>query len=360
VPRLVAEGLLPRTGAGAGAGWGASLTRGVVAVRGGVVRLWTGLLVRPREGVWLRLSGSANRRNRLLDVDETFFAEERFVPLVVDFTVHPARGPLRIQGEIATLAPLAPETAIDPCALADAPEIGRAHAEFYDHAYFDTKKKRVGAKYRGLVKIPCDPSVPSAAPPVRCRMVNAGPVPFDVTTPARFLGADTPRPARAAPCGRALARIVHRNAVSFRARFDGHVVVVEHDERALAAAARAIERTFAGTYGPEFIDAHRGALWFFTKYFTRHPPGEPHFFLKLPSFTVTPRGWSALVDGIPGDGFDVLRGVIATDVFHAAPAVFALHHTGRWIDVPAGTPLVQITPFPRSLALRPFHEVRWS
>jgi hypothetical protein len=50
-----------------------------------------------------------------------------------------------------------------------------------------------------------------------------------------------------------------------------------------------------------------------------------------------------------GDGFDVLRGVVATDMFHATPAVFQLHRAGEPIRVRFGEPLLQVLPIPRTL-----------
>lgn len=62
----------------------------------------------------------------------------------------------------------------------------------------------------------------------------------------------------------------------------------------------------------------------------------------------TAPGWSCVVDGIPGRGYEVMRGVIRTDQFAATPAVFALHGPGR-IKIARGTPLIRVTPLPRAL-----------
>src|SRR6185295_421399 len=91
----------------------------------------------------------------------------------------------------------------------------------------------------------------------------------------------------------------------------------------------------------------KGALLYLTKYFTPHRHGEAHFFVKPWAFTTTPPGWSSVVDGISGDGYDVMRGVVWTDRFHATPAVFDLAR-GRKIRVPEGAPLVEVFPVPRS------------
>jgi hypothetical protein len=40
------------------------------------------------------------------------------------------------------------------------------------------------------------------------------------------------------------------------------------------------------------IEKARGAIWYLSKYFTPHPVGEPHFFVKPWALTRVPRGWS--------------------------------------------------------------------
>jgi hypothetical protein len=353
VPRLVAEGLLEPGGA-----WHRALAKGPAWTRGAHVRLWTGLLVRPRPGVWLRASSCANRRNRLVDVEEAYVAGDAWVPLVLDVSLSRARarGPVTLRGEVACLAALAPNATLARGELADAPELAHAHAAFYDARYFQTKKSRVDAKYRRLLKRKPEVGLGFSA---TARVVSAGPAPFDVGEASRFLTAGAATPSRVAPDGGRLPHVVFRNAVGFRASFDGHTLTVEEDHGALAAAARAVEACFSRAVGEAFVAEHRGALLYMTKYFTPHPPGDPHFFLKPWAFTQTEGGWSTLLDGIHGDGYDVLRGVVATDAFHATPAVFALHDTGRAVEIPAGTPLLCAIPFPRDLAARPFAEVPW-
>lgn len=55
VPMLVAEGLLERGGA-----WHERLEKRWWWIERGVVRVWTGLVVRPRPGTWLRVCGPGN------------------------------------------------------------------------------------------------------------------------------------------------------------------------------------------------------------------------------------------------------------------------------------------------------------
>jgi hypothetical protein len=340
--RLVAQGFLERGGV-----WHRWLERGPVQIeRVGLgrarVRLWTGLLVRPDRGVWLRVSGTANRRNLLIEVSESILADDgALVPVVLDITLREG-GPDRVtlEGEIATIAPFAPGAAIEERALADEPEVGRAHAEFYDAAYFAAKKDDPTRKYRRLV---AREEAPPDEGPARCQLIVAGPAAHAIVAAERG----------------ALGAIVYRNLIPFEARFDGHTLTVTPDRDALAASARAVEATWETALGPGFVEANRGALWYLTKYFTPHPPGEPHFFVKPFAFTRTPSGWSSLLEGAHGDGWDVLRGVVSTDVFFATPAVFRVQRTGDPIRVPAGAPLLTVLPVPRRLLHAGFREVTW-
>jgi hypothetical protein len=352
LPRLAAQGFLARDGR-----WHAALAGGVVTTpRAGLgparVRLWTGLLARPDRGVWLRVSATANRRNRLVEIDEHFIADDgAFVPIMLEITLRPdAPDRVRLEGEIATIAPIAPGARLDEIPLADAPAIGEAHAAFYDAAYFAAKKGDPTRKYRKM-------KLPEPADEAASRVITCGPSAHTITTAARVAGADGPasQPRSDAP----IARVVFANLVPFAARFDGLTLAIEPDRRALDAGARAVEQAFSAALGPSFVEQHRGALWYLTKYFTPHPPGEPHFFVKPWAFVQTPPGWSSLLEGVHGDGFDVLRGVVATDVFHATPAVFHVHRTGDPIEVAARAPLVHVLPIPRRLLDAGFREARF-
>ncbi|WP_437613003.1 hypothetical protein WMF20_10855 [Sorangium sp. So ce834] len=390
LPRLVSQGFLAPDGA-----WHRALRGGVAwTCRTGLgpprLRLWTGLLVRPDPGVWLRVAGAANRRNVLIEVSEAYLADERaFVPLVIELRVRdeaPRR--LRLEGEIGCLAPVRPGVRIEACALADAPEVGRAHAEFYDARYFAVKKGEVTRKYRRLVGreagarkgrageggagegsaragdageggARAGDAGEGSAGPARVRLVVAGPAAPEIAEVTEVTTAAGPDPVPWRGGARGLASLVVRNAVPFRATFDGHTLAVAPDAPRLAEGAAAVERTFAGVFGAEFIAANRGALWYLTKYFTPHPPGEPHFFVKPWAFTRTPPGWSSLLDGVHGDGYDVMRGVVATDVFFATPAVFHVRRIGAPIEVPEGAPLLRVLPIPRDLLRAGFREARF-
>ena len=291
-------------------------------------RLWTGLLVRADPGVFLRVSDAGNRRNRQIGVEERFIADDgAFAPLVLN--IRPRSGaPDRIilDGELATLAPFAPGARIDDASLAQAPEVGAAHAAFYDRAYFDAKSRGITRKYR-KARLPSDPS--PGDPPARTRVIAVGPSQHVVSGAVR--------------------RIAFMNQVPFEASFDGYTLAVDADRRALDAGARAVEETFAAALGAGFLRDNPRAIRYFTGHSETHQAGEPHFFIKPWSFVQTAPGWSCLLEGVAGDGFDVMRGIVATDMFHATPAVFHMLRMGEPIRMGREEPLLYATPIPRWL-----------
>ncbi|MEJ8856788.1 hypothetical protein WKW79_19595 [Variovorax robiniae] len=334
LPRLVAQGilradgLLPTTFAD-------DFVKVASASPGEVrVHLWTGLCVRADAGVWLRVSATANRRNRFFEVEEHFIADDgAFAPLILEIKLRPdAPDRIRLEGEIGTVAPVAPGVRIEEISLLQAPEIGAAHAAFYDAAYFEAKAHGPTRKYR-KTDLSDDPGSDA---PARCRVITVGPPAHTITGP--------------------MPRVIFSNRVPFEASHDGYALTIEPDESLLRAGAREVERAFADALGPTFLGENPRAMLYFTKYFTPHPPGEPHFFVKPWAFVQTPPGWSCLLEGVYGEGFDVLRGIVATDVFHATPAVFQVHRSGEPIRVALGAPLLHVLPIPRRLLQAGFRE----
>lgn len=342
VPLLVERGLLPRGGA-----WARRLARGPVWVERGLVRVWTGLLVRPRAGLWLRVAASKNRAIRGLGVREVLVADdEAFTPLVLDFELPPAGA--RIGGEVASVVALEPSPRARATALLGPAEVeaaARAHARFYDARYFATKRGEVTKKYRRMLRAPA-PEPIEGAPRLGVAHLAGAPPRLDVEP--LFLDAShtSPRPRPAEP--RTIARARFVADVGLRARFDGQDAAVTPDPTDLARGAGEVRAALARTFGEAWLEENRGAVLYLTKYVTPHVRGEPHFFVKPWSFCVTPPGWSSLVEGVSGRGYELLRGVVWTDRFHATPAVFALE--GPPVAVERGAPLLDVIPFPRALA----------
>jgi hypothetical protein len=375
LPRLVAAGHVPPDGGWARAlggsdGGGAPGALALPGWRRPRLSIWTGLLVRTAPGIWLRLTGAANRRSLLVEARPRLLADEaRFVPLVLELELAPS-GPDEIQlvGELACLAPVRPGLRVDEVPLAAAPEVGRAHLAFYDGAYFAEKRGGSTRKYRRLVGA----SAPGAARAARgveaggeaeveapvegpaggvARWVVAGPRAHELVLHREGITGAGPeaRPLPLAPGAAGLTEVLFRSPIDFRFAFDGQTLSVEPDGAALARAGAEIERLWGAVYGPGFVAAHQGALLYLTKLFTPHPAGEPHVFVKPWALLETPSGWAALLDGVRGRGYDVLRGVVASDRFHAAPAVFEIHRIGSWIEVARGAPLLRILPVPAGL-----------
>lgn len=292
------------------------------------LRLWTGLLVRPDRGVRLRLFQTGNRRSHGFSVDETAFSDpDSFVPLILDLHLEEAAGrSLVLSGELACLAPLPETVRFASPPLARRLEVGRAHAAFYAPSYFQKKEAAATRRYRKQIDTGPAPTAPSAD--AVCEVIACGPPHFELVPGEHVL---------------------FRNQLEFSFRFDGQSVAFDFDRALLARRGRALWQRFSTLYGADFAAEHQGALLYLSKYFTTHPPGEPHFFVKPWAFTRTPAGWSSLLDGCAGDGYDVMRGVVATDQFHATPAVFSIHRADEDLVVPTDAPLCRLYPLPRSL-----------
>lgn len=352
IPFLAAHGFLRRGGA-----WHEQLEKSWWWAERGVLRVWTGLLVRPRPGTWLRVSSAGSRAILGLGVRTSWIGDHdgELVPLVVD--IDAASDGTRLEGEVATIAAVAPDTRVTIGDAASAPELIEAHVAFYDAKYFATKKGEVTKKYRRIVVKDANANANAkgaqsdrdgSETPARLHVVHlAGPKP-EIFRVDRVLGAGSTATVAVPRGTHRLETVRFLNAVPFTAHFDGNTLAVEPDRAALAKGARAVEAELESVLGEGFAALHKGALLYLTKYFTPHPPGEPHFFVKPWSFTSTPHGWSSVIEGVRGPGWDVMRGVVWTDRFHATPAVFSLQ-AGHQVRIPAGAPLSDVVAIPRSL-----------
>jgi hypothetical protein len=347
-PRLPEEGYLPR-----GSGWVRALAGPLVHPISGGLRIFTGLLVRPEPGVWLRLTSAANRRNTLFEAGEQLIPDDgAWVPLAVEMKIRKgAPATFRLEGEVACLGPLRPGARFESAPVADAPDLARAHAAFYDRGYFEDKREEVTGKYRRLVT---GEAAGTPTEEARCRVASIGRSRHRVVPLDRFTTAAGPGPQRRPGDPRRLETVVFRNELGFGVLYDGHTVALDYDRSRLGERTRAVQAAWRAAAGGGAALEHPGSELYLTKYFTPHPPGEPHFFVKPWALTATPPGWSSLLEGVHGDGYDVLRGIVSTDVFHATPAVFRLHREGAWLRVPDDVPLLRVIPLPRALLGREF------
>jgi hypothetical protein len=342
VPLLVNDGTL-RPGT-----WGKRLERGIVDA-GRSISMFTGLFVRPHPGVRLRASTIANRRSVLYTIEEAIFdGTDALCPIVLDIVAAPGVHTITLEGEIATLAVLPAQVRFSRCTLAEASDVAAAHVGFYDADYFATKKRgQVARSYRDEVMRASRAADRAGSDPVGIvdvRVVEGGPSLVDAAAPLRFHRATGPI---AAPSGTAPDRLVVRNAVPFTATFDGYTVTIDHDRAALDRYAAEVRDTWRRWLDSSGTPSHEGALLYLTKYFTPHPPGEPHFFVKPCALVATGAGSSTVIDGRPGSGFDVMRGVVRSDRFHAVPSVFQLWRPGETITVPRARVLAELFAFPR-------------
>lgn len=336
-----------------GSPWRRELQRGILAPIGPLrrsLRLWTGLLVAPEPDVFLHVLPAGNRGPLDLEVAEYSIADaDRLVPLVLELSPEGA-GPAQrtLHGELACLAPFSPHAELSVGEIEEAPEILRAHCGFFDASYFARKSGGPTRRYRKTIATGPDPSA-AAATRFRCRALRLDDTPLTVEHSRRYLGADEPQPQ--SPAGRRgqLSYFTFANLLEFTARYDGAAVELRYDAEALGRRARVLRQRARALLGDGFVEEHRGALLYLSRYFTAHPPGEPHFFVKPWALFDSSPGVSSLVEGGRGDGYQILRGVVATDQFHATPAVFHIHHAKAELGVPERAPLARVFPVPRRL-----------
>jgi hypothetical protein len=349
LPRLVDDGLLSP-------GWQRELARGLVVPRGrSSVRLWTGLLVRPRAGLWVRVGKGSNRRALSYTVGEVVVVDPGgFVPLLLDVVLASSATRAVVGDECATLGVLRPGLAIARAPLSAHVDVGRAHLAFYDDAYFAQKKGQPTRKYRRTIVRP-DVEPAASVHDGGAVVVEAGPCAATIaplSSSARVALPDVESDRVPAHLGQ-LDVVTFDNMVPLSVSGDGLRWNVVADSRRLEAHAAAIRATWRAALGDAVETYSKGALLYLTKYVSQHPPGEPHFFVKPFALTKTPPGWSCLLEGVDGDGddgpYDVWRGVVRTDAFHATPAVFHLWRPGASFVVPEGRPLLRAIPLPRSL-----------
>jgi len=341
-PRLSEEGYLD-----AKSGWLPALRHGLIHGSRKGIRVFTGLLVRPAAGAWFRVTSAANRRNTLFEVVEQLIADDgAWVPLVLDLRFRKGTpSAFRLEGELGCLGPLRPGVSFESLSLAAAPELARAHAKFYDRVYFEGKREETTFKYRRLVASEPQTGGDQAA----CRVASVGASRHAVVPLDGFTTAAGPEPERRPAATRRIETIVFRNEIGFAALYDGHSMTLDYDRARLVESTRPVIAAFRETLAGSAALDHPGSELYLTKYFTPHPPGEPHFFVKPWALTATPPGWSSLLEGVHGEGYDVLRGIVSTDTFHATPAVFRVHREGERVRVAEDAALLRVIPIPRSL-----------
>jgi hypothetical protein len=333
VEGLVQRGLLERGGF-----WHRLLRRDALPVRGTRLWFWSGFLVRPSEGVALRVGPAFNRRSRIQVVEHAIVDRGGFTPLVLEIDGRDlGREPRQISDEIGCVLPVAARASLSLATVREAPEVVHAAESFFDAHYFETKAVKPTGKYRRLMR---EGAEPPAAERGDARVVTAGPPLHTLSELTRFHG---PRGVtRGARADAALPVCTVRNVARVEAFWDGQTFT--HEKKSLARALLSLERDWKSVSARRDPDA----LEFFSGYFFG-PGRDEHYWLLQPwIFAITPPGWSTVVDGASISGCDGLRGIIRTDRFSPISMVYRMYAPGP-IVLPKGAPLMRFFPIPRRL-----------
>jgi hypothetical protein len=336
INRLVDKGLLARDGY-----WHRLLVDDAMPIRGQRILLWSGFLLKPAPGVALRVGPAFNRRSRISVVEHAIVDTTGFTPLVLEIDGRDlGRAPVWIDDEIGCVLPVARHVRMTLRSIRTAPEVVREFESFFDAHYFETKKVKPTGKYRRLVREP-------AAPPAEigdARVLYAGPAMHTVTELARFHhpgGIDN-----RAPAGVSLPQCLVRNVAPLAATWDGQTYTRERKDT--AEALRVFSRDWRAAGGRTTGDAYE----FISEYAFGPRRDEPYWLLQPWVFTITPPGWSSVVDGMPAGGGDGMRGIIRTDQFHTVSMVYRMYEPGP-VVVRKRASILRFFPVPRRLQSAP-------
>ena len=275
--------------------------------------VWTGHMIRPREGIWLLVGGAFNRRSRVAVVDHLVTDPNRFVPLVIEIDARDVgREPIWIESEIGCVTPLVPAVEIKKeAAAAGAPEL-RAFASFYSEEYFETKAQHPTATYVRRQRA----HRVKAAESCQARLVYAGPDVHEVREFDRFIAPDGFK--KVPSSAGTLQFAVIRNVAPTHWKWQGQTHSTFEVKKARHLAE--LDKLWRETVG----EAHPSAFEFLTGYLLGEVWDQPFVQFQPWAFLPTAPGWSTLVDGYHGSTFDGMRGVIATDWFHSLAMVYRM------------------------------------
>jgi len=316
--------------------WWRSFRQDPLPVRGNRALVWTGLVVRPRAGLWLIVGGAFNRRSRIAVVDHVVSDPERFVPLVVEIDLRDVgREVCWMEGELACVTPVAPRVRVRKERLtAGAPEL-KAFAGFFSEAYFETKAQHPTAAY---VRQTRDRRV-KAAETCEARLLFAGPDVHGIGEFKRFITEAGFAGAPRSPGTLQFALVRHIARLRWTWQGQTHTSF-EVGQRRLLPALEALWKASIGDAAPSGFE-------FLANYALGEHWDQPYVQVQPWAFLPTPDGWSTLVDGVhhPPE-YDGMRAVIATDWFHALAMVLRLFGPGK-VDLPPRAPLLRALPVSR-------------
>jgi len=326
--------------------WNRIFRRDACPVRGDRLVLWTGWFVRPAPGLGLVVSGAYNRRSGVMVGEHVVVGSERFVPLVlqIDLSTIGDR-PVTIERELGCVTPVSLSARCTVERLEAAPEVGARAVAFYDASYFREKAKKPTSRYRKV-----QASLEASGPPeADCRFVYAGPRVLAVTSRWRRAGPDGW--SWWAPSERErLDQVVVRSMCAIATEWDGHTL--GRPSTKMPRARNELADGWRKAFGAPGDSAHD----FFSRYCLRFGPHEPYLLVQPWLFVATPPGWSVIVDGFHGRGYEGLRGVIATDALGTVSMVYRVFRSGR-LRIAADTELLRVLPVPRAVLARPLRRL---
>jgi hypothetical protein len=291
-----------------------------------VLRIHTGIWVEEESGSTLRLTNNSFRRHRGLQIENEIIAGGKPHALVLHLRLStlPQERALTIVGELATIGPVAADIPWTAAGREQFRDLVGRHQDFFDKRYFDGKRGGPTRKYKAMLRSR------SQQAPLEALSEQADAPQIVFASFANHHQSTEFAIQRSADIHYAEIRA----ALGFSAHFDGARVHFEYKSERLQERAREISDEWSAL-GEEIANRlakHQGAMWYFSKYFTPHADGESNFFIKPATLALAPPGIALLVDGACGNDFDVLRGVIDTQIVGALPAVFAMHSTDTSIE----------------------------
>ena len=332
VEKLVTQGLLR-----SGGYWHRLLGEDAIPAHGSRVWLWSGFLVKPRSGVWLRISRAFNRASRIRVVEHLIADDSAYTPLVLEIDARALpSAPLWLEGEIGCLLPVCPKVQMSMARVGAGSVAVKQFEGFFDSEYFALKAVQPTSRYRKRVR---EQNETDSAPACDARVLFAGPPVHELRTLDRFVSSQGfskrgPANEPGLPVGRV------GNVARIRATWDGQSLT-KQDVR-LEPVLRQLAHDWKRAGGRVDSDAFE----FLSGYMLANTRDEPFCAVQPWVFVETSPGWSTVVEGI-GVGDTVgMRGVIHTDSFHAL-AVGYRFYAPQSLDLRRGTPLIDFLPVPR-------------
>lgn len=317
---------------------------------GDVVHVWTGLLVRPREGYWLRTTELFNAPHLQLSVAEDLFHDsQHFSPLVLQLRLQNTDRTL-IRDAIASISPLAQVAPVTADVLAHHDEVGQRVIEYYDDAYFEAKLSHPPTrKYAKWLR----QKHPAHQPVAVSVAVVAHRGALDRVQCESFCSGDDPSIA-----GPGYFRCLA--PADMQLRFLGKTYDVAMGEQWAPVYEQTLQawETIHERCGRQYVDnmTFAGEC---PVHLAAGPPALVATIDPLVSFR-TPEGWSMLFEGSSQTIGHGLRGLIRSDCFHTGAFAFEFFQPPLQIAVQAAQAIGTAIPIPNELLDIEFTMETWA